>query len=339
MNKKVNIALVGYGYWGVNLLRNLTTIKQSEVLMVCDSREERLKVINETYPGINTTTSFADIINNGEVQAVVIATPTFSHYELAKRALQAGKHVLVEKPLTATTEQAEELVQLATSKGLQLMVDHTFLYSGAVEHMKQLVDGGEIGTLKYFDSTRINLGLLQPDVNVLWDLAPHDISILLFLQKEQPTSVNAVGVSHTGNGIENIAYMTLNYESGFIAHFNCSWTSPVKLRTTLIGGDKKMIVYDDINPTEKVKIYDTGYECKTLEDRTKIYVDYRVGDISIPKVSTHEPLRKMLEDFLSCIESGNTPVSSWEVGLKAVRILEAAQQSIKQNGKLILIKQ
>lgn len=339
MNKKVNIALVGYGYWGVNLLRNLTTIKQSEVLMVCDSREERLKVINETYPGIDTTTSFADIINNDEVQAVVIATPTFSHYELAKRALQAGKHVLVEKPLTATTEQAEELVQLATSKRLQLMVDHTFLYSGAVEHMKQLVDGGEIGTLKYFDSTRINLGLLQPDVNVLWDLAPHDISILLFLQKEQPTSVNAVGVSHTGNGIENIAYMTLNYESGFIAHFNCSWTSPVKLRTTLIGGDKKMIVYDDINPTEKVKIYDTGYECKTLEDRTKIYVDYRVGDISIPKVSTHEPLRKMLEDFLSCIESGNTPVSSWEVGLKAVRILEAAQQSIKQNGKLILIKQ
>jgi predicted dehydrogenase len=335
----VKVALIGYGYWGVNLLRNLTSIKQSEVVLVCDSREERIQAINQTYPGINTTTSFEDVINNDQVEAIVIATPTFSHYELAKRALQAGKHVLVEKPLTATTEQAEELIQLATSKGLQLMVDHTFLYSGAVEYMKELVEGGEIGTLKYFDSTRINLGLLQPDVNVLWDLAPHDISILSFLQKEQPISVNATGVSHTGNGIENIAYMTLNYESGFIAHFNCSWTSPVKLRTTLIGGDKKMIVYDDINPTEKVKIYDTGYECKTLEDRTKIYVDYRVGDISIPKVSTHEPLRKMLEDFLSCIESGNTPVSSWEVGLRTVRILEAAQQSIKQNGKLILIKQ
>jgi len=335
----IKVALIGYGYWGVNLLRNLTSIKQSEVAMVCDSREERLKVINETYPGIDTTTSFEDVINNNQVEAIVIATPTFSHYELAKKALQAGKHVLVEKPLTATTEQAEELIQLATSKRLQLMVDHTFLYSGAVEYMKELVEGGEIGTLKYFDSTRINLGLLQPDVNVLWDLAPHDISILSFLQKEQPISVNATGVSHTGNGIENIAYMTLNYESGFIAHFNCSWTSPVKLRTTLIGGDKKMIVYDDINPTEKVKIYDTGYECKTLEDRTKIYVDYRVGDINIPKVSTHEPLRKMLEDFLSCIKSGNTPVSSWEVGLRTVRILEAAQQSIKQNGKLILIKQ
>lgn len=332
------VALVGYGYWGVNLLRNLTSIKQSKVEIVCDSREERLKAINETYPGINTTTSFEDVINNDQVEAVVIATPTFSHYELARKALQAGKHVLVEKPLTATTEQAEELIELATTKGLQLMVDHTFLYSGAVEYMKELVESGEIGTLKYFDSTRINLGLLQPDVNVLWDLAPHDISILSFLQKEQPTSVNATGVSHTGNGIENIAYMTLNYNSGFIAHFNCSWTSPVKLRTTLIGGDKKMIVYDDINPTEKVKIYDTGYECKTLEDRTKIYVDYRVGDINIPKVSTHEPLRKMLEDFLSCIQTGSTPVSSWEVGLRTVKILQAAQQSIKQNGKLILIK-
>lgn len=335
----VKVALIGYGYWGVNLLRNLTTIKQSEVAMVCDSREERLKVINETYPRVSTTTSFEDVINNNQVEAIVVATPTFSHYELAKKALQAGKHVLVEKPLTATTEQAEELIQLATTKGLQLMVDHTFLYSGAVEYMKELVESGGIGTLKYFDSTRINLGLLQPDVNVLWDLAPHDISILSFLQQEQPISVNATGVSHTGNGIENIAYMTLNYKSGFIAHFNCSWTSPVKLRTTLIGGDKKMIVYDDINPTEKVRIYDTGYECKTLEDRTKIYVDYRVGDISIPKVSTHEPLRRMLEDFLSCIENGNTPVSSWEVGLRTVRILEAAQQSIKQNGKLILINQ
>lgn len=335
----VKVALIGYGYWGVNLLRNLATIKQSEVAMVCDSREERLKVINETYPRVSTTTSFEDVINNNQVEAIVIATPTFSHYELAKKALQAGKHVLVEKPLTATTEQAEELIQLATTKGLQLMVDHTFLYSGAVEYMKELVESGGIGTLKYFDSTRINLGLLQPDVNVLWDLAPHDISILSFLQQEQPISVNATGVSHTGNGIENIAYMTLNYKSGFIAHFNCSWTSPVKLRTTLIGGDKKMIVYDDINPTEKVRIYDTGYECKTLEDRTKIYVDYRVGDISIPKVSTHEPLRRMLEDFLSCIENGNTPVSSWEVGLRTVRILEAAQQSIKQNGKLILINQ
>jgi predicted dehydrogenase len=334
----VKVALIGYGYWGVNLLRNLTSIKQSEVAMVCDSREERLQVINETYPGINTTTSFEDVINNEQVEAIVIATPTFSHYELAKKALQAGKHVLVEKPLTATTEQAEELIQLATAKGLQLMVDHTFLYRGAVEYMKELVESGGIGTLKYFDSTRINLGLLQPDVNVLWDLAPHDISILSFIQQEQPISVNATGVSHTGNGIENIAYMTLNYASGFIAHFNCSWTSPVKLRTTLIGGDKKMIVYDDINPTEKVRIYDTGYECKTLEDRTKMYVDYRVGDISIPKLKTHEPLRKMLEDFLSCIKSGNTPVSSWEVGLRAVKILEAAQQSIKQNGELILIK-
>jgi predicted dehydrogenase len=217
------------------------------------------------------------------------------------------------------------------------MIDHTFLYSGAVEKIKELVDKNSLGILKYVDSTRINLGLIQPDVNVLWDLAPHDLSILAFITKEEPTSVCATGTSHTGNGIENIAYMTLKYASGFIAHFSCSWSSPVKVRSMLIGGDYKMVVYDDLNPTEKVKVYDSGYVCSTDEDRTKMQVDYRVGDIHIPKISTHEPLRKMLEDYVSCIETGNTPISSWKLALQTVKILEAAQKSIKNNSIEVLI--
>lgn len=333
----VNVALVGYGYWGVNLLRNLMSVKGCKTVAVCEVNVERHQAIKALYPGVQTTESYEELINSQDVDAIVIATPVNAHYELAKKALQNGKHVLVEKPLTDSAATSEELVKLAESKNLLLMVDHTFLYNGAVEKIKELVDQEALGKLQYLDSTRINLGLIQSDINVLWDLAPHDLSILLHINKELPKSVIASGISHLSTGIENIAYMTLEYESGFIAHFNCSWSSPVKVRTMLIGGDKKMIVYDDINPTEKVKVYDSGYVCKSDEDRRKIQVDYRTGDIHVPKISTYEPLKKMLEDFTSCITNKTVPRSSASVGLQTVKILEAAQTSIRNNGKKVLI--
>lgn len=333
----INVALVGYGYWGVNLLRNLTSIEECNVLAVCESNQSRHALLTGLYPGISIVSNYEDILNNEAIEAVVIATPVGTHYELTKKALLKGKHVLVEKPLTDSVKTAQELVELAQSKNLLLMVDHTFLYSGAVEKIEELVSSGAIGTLQYLDSTRINLGLIQSDINVLWDLAPHDLSILMAIMKEPPTGVSANGISHIETGIENIAYMTLHYSSQFIAHFNCSWSSPVKVRTMLIGGNKKMIMYDDINPTEKIKVYDSGYMCKTDEDRRKIQVDYRVGDIHVPKISRHEPLRKMLEDFLYCIETKTTPKSSCELGLQVVKVLEAAQASIKNDSKKILI--
>lgn len=333
----INVALVGYGYWGVNLLRNLTSIKNCNVAGVCESNENRHAAIKELYPDAIVVSNYSTVLSNPKIDAVVIATPVDTHYELAKQALLSGKHVLVEKPLTSSTNTAQELVELARSKDLLLMVDHTFLYSGAVEKIRELVDLGTIGKLQYLDSTRINLGLIQSDINVLWDLAPHDLSILAAVSDEKPVSVVASGVSHIGTGIENIAYMTLQYESGFIAHFNCSWSSPVKVRTMLIGGDKKMVVYDDINPTEKVKVYDSGYVCKNDEDRRKIRVDYRIGDIHVPKISTHEPLKKMLEDFIYCIQHGATPRSNAELGLQVVKILEAAQVSISNDGKKVLL--
>ena len=234
--------------------------------------------------------------------------------------------------MTASAAEAEELIELAEQKGLLVMVDHTFLYTGAVQKMKEIVGAGGVGVPKYFDSSRINLGLFQSDVNVLWDLAPHDISILSFLVDEKPISINATGVSHTNNGIENIAYMTVNFASDFIAHFNCSWSSPVKLRQTLIGGDKKMIVYNDLEPSEKVRVYDTGYSHQNDEEKKNIMVDYRTGDVYIPKISGMEALLGMASDFIACIETKSTPLSHAGLGLDVVKILEAGQKSIKSKG-------
>ncbi|MBL0079449.1 MAG: Gfo/Idh/MocA family oxidoreductase [Bacteroidetes bacterium] len=279
----------------------------------------------------------ADIFNNNEIDAVVIATPVFTHFELAKKALENGKHVLLEKPMTSSVEEAEQLIDLANKYQKVLMVDHTFLYTGAVQKMKKMIDSDEIGNIKYFDSTRINLGLFQPDVNVLWDLAPHDISILNYLKPEKPYSVQATGISHTNNGIENIAFLTINYQSGFIAHFNCSWTSPVKIRLMLIGGDKKMVVFNDLEPTEKIKIYDTGYNHKTDEEKKRILVDYRAGDIFIPKIENKEALSGMAADFISAIINNTTPISNYQSGLSVIKILEASQKSIKNQGKEIII--
>jgi len=333
----INCAIIGYGYWGPNLVRNFSATPNTTVKTVADLRPERLAVVSKNYPSIQVTSDIDSIWSDSSIDAVIIATPVFTHFDLAKKALNAGKHVLLEKPMTDTVAHAEELIELATKMGKVLMVDHTFLYTSAVQKMKQLIDDGDIGKVKYFDSTRINLGLIQQDVNVLWDLAPHDISILDYLMPEKPYSVQATGVSHIHNGMENIAYLTVNYSSDFIAHFNCSWSSPVKIRMMLLGGDKKMVVFNDMEPTEKIKIYDTAHEVSTDEEKQRVLVDYRVGDVFIPKLEMKEALGGMAKDFIHAIETGATPLASWKSGLNTIRILEAAQVSIKEKGREVVL--
>jgi len=334
----IRIAQIGYGYWGPNLLRNFMSLGNAQVEILIDSQKDRLAQAVSQFPSLKTSTSVEDAFNNTSVDAVVIATPVFTHYDLAKQALLAGKHVLLEKPMTATVAQAKELIDLAAQIGKLLMVDHTFLYTGAVEKMKTLKEEGVLGNLKYFDSTRINLGLIQQDVNVLWDLAPHDISVLDYMSDELPVSVNATGVSHIHNGIENVAYLTVNYQNNFIAHFNCSWSSPVKIRMMLLGGSEKMVVFNDMEPTEKIKVYDTAHNVSTLEEKQKVMIDYRVGDVYVPKLELAEPLKKLAQDFIHSIENNSEPRASALGGLNTIRILEAAQKSIKQSGKEVKIE-
>ena len=333
----MNVAVIGFGYWGTNLVRNFNSVSDCKVKYVCDSRPERLVLAAKQFPSVIVNSDFELILNDTDIEAIIISTPVYTHFDLAKKSLQKGKHVLLEKPMCSSTQQAYELNDLALKMKKQIMVDHTFLYTGAVQKIKQLISSGVIGNIKYFDSTRINLGLFQPDVNVLWDLAPHDISVLNYLIDDIPYSVNATGVSHTNNNIENIAYLTINYNSGLIAHFSCSWTSPVKIRTLLIGGDKKMLVFNDLEPTEKIRIYDTGYDHKTDDEKMKVLVDYRAGDVYLPKVDSKEALFGMANDFISCIKQNKNPISDFESGLNVIKILEASQLSIKQNGKEIIL--
>lgn len=333
----IKIGIVGYGYWGINLLRNFMALPNCQVKTVCDARMERLAIAKKNYPGLEITTDYNDLLKDPEITAIVIATPVFLHFELAKKALLANKNVLVEKPLTGSLSEANELVELADKKNLKLAVDHTFLFTGSVQKIKNLIDNNEFGNIQYFDSTRINLGLFQPDVNVIWDLAPHDISILNYLIPEKPMSVVCTGQSHTKNGIENIAFLTVYYNSDFIAHFNCSWISPVKIRRILIGGDKKMCLYDDVEPTEKLKIYDTGFSEVNEEDKHKMLIDYRIGDIFIPKISQKEALSEMAANFVEAIMFDKTPLVDGKAGLEVVKILEAAQKSINNNGIVVNI--
>lgn len=333
----IRIGIIGYGYWGPNLVRNFFAAEDCVIKCVADTRADRLFHLQKTFPTIKGVKDASDIIDDPEIDAVIIATPVYTHFNLAKKALSEGKHVLIEKPMASSVFEAEILMNLAAQKNLLLMVDHTFLYTGAVEKMKQLVDEEKLGTIKYLDSTRINLGLFQPDINVLWDLAPHDISILNYLIAEEPYSVNATGVTHTNNTIENIAYLTVNYSSGFIAHFNCSWTSPVKVRMMLIGGDEKMILYNDLEPTEKIKVYDTSYKHSTNEERNSVMVDYRTGDIHVPKLTTTEALLGMANNFIRSIIGLEQPRSNSQLGLDVVKILEASSKSIKNSGCEILV--
>jgi predicted dehydrogenase len=334
----ITIGLLGYGYWGINLLRNFVNTPNCRVRTVCDSRPERLALARKTYPNIAGTRHADDVLNDPAIDAVVIATPVSEHYPMARQALLAGKHVLVEKPFTASVDQARELLDLAARRNRIVMVDHTFLFTDAVQQIKRLTDAGELGRINYFDSTRINLGLFQPDVNVIWDLAPHDLSILNYLVAERPISVVATGSSHTRSGLENIAYLTLYYASDFIAHFTCSWISPLKIRRILIGGTRRMVLFDDVEPTEKVKMYDTGFSVKSEEEKHRMLVDYRVGNIFIPKIAQKEALADLAAEFINAIFEDRPPLTDGQAGLEVVEILEAAQASINQRGREIRVE-
>ena len=335
----IRIGIIGYGYWGPNLVRNFMNVEGCTVSHICDLDIKKLEIAKKKYPSINTTNSIDQVFENSEIDAIVIATPVSTHYDLALKALESNKHILVEKPLTNNVEQAQILGKKANDKNKILMIDHTYLYTPAIQKIKELIDSDSLGEIQYIDSTRINLGLFQTDVNVMWDLAVHDIAICCYLLKEKPISVQAVGISHTENGLENMAYITLHYNTKKIIHFNCSWISPVKIRHMLIGGNKKMIVFNDLETTEKIKIYDSSYKNKLDSENTeKILTDYRIGDIHIPKIPQIEGLLNMAEDFINSIQNNNEPISNFNLGLEIVKILESAQKSIKNNGDVVLLE-
>lgn len=332
----INVGVVGVGYWGPNIIRNFDGFEGANMMMCSDLRPERLAFIRKKFPTIQTTPDYSEIIHSSSIDAVAICTPVFTHYEIAKAALQAGKHVLLEKPMTSTSAQAEELVELAEKKKVTLMLDHTFIYTGAVRLIKKYLDAGEIGDVYYFDSVRINLGLFQHDVNVIWDLAPHDIAIMDFLLNRKPEAVVATGSDHVGQGLEDVAYLTVYFADNLIAHIHVNWLSPVKLRQTIIAGSKKMIVWDDNLPQDKIKIYDAGITVNRSKD--EIYdtlIQYRTGDMFAPKVPLTEALSAEVTHFAECIEKGVKPLTNGQAGVTMVRILEASEKSIKARGKEI----
>jgi predicted dehydrogenase len=336
MNKRIiNVGIIGYGYWGPNLVRNFAALDESNVTAIADRDPDKLSKASKLYPAVLATPNADELITDANVDAVVIATPVRSHYELARAALLNGKHVLVEKPITTTSRQAEELISLASDNGLTLMVDHTFIYTGAIRKLNELINADELGKLYYFDSDRINLGILQQDINVLWDLATHDLAILLHLIDEEPTGVQALGYRHIGKQYE-IAELNLTYESGFHAHIRVSWLSPVKRRLMMIGGGRRMIVYDDVDPSEKVRVYDKGIVLNLSdEDVTTTEPIYRAGDVFIPELDRAEALHTEASHFLDCVLRGQKPQTGGAEGLAVVRILEAAERSLSAGGEMV----
>jgi predicted dehydrogenase len=327
------IAIVGYGYWGPKLVRNFfQNGHYSRIFIVDENPERRARGVSENRGSMGLA-SLDEALRNPEITAVALATPVATHHPLAKAALLAGRHVLVEKPLATTQVDAEELVALAQQRNLVLGVDHTYVYHAAVERIRQYVQSGELGRLAYIDSSRINLGLFQHDVNVLWDLAVHDLAIINRLTDERPTTVQAIGAAHLTQGIENIGILVLRYASGLFVHINCSWVSPVKLRHMLIGGDRKMIVYDDLDGNEPVKIYDSGVVARTDEERNRLLYEYRAGDVFSPRIAQKEALAGLVADFVQAIKTGGQLASDGRFGADNVRILEAAQQSVKNGGR------
>jgi predicted dehydrogenase len=328
----MKIGVIGYGYWGPNLVRNFAELEDVEIKWCADKVAERRALVKKRYPIVNATESADEIFGDPEVDAVVVATPVSSHYLLVKRALERGKHVLVEKPMTRTVEEGEELVQLAEKAGLVLMVDHTFIYTGAVRKMKEILEVGELGELHYLDSVRINLGLFQHDIDVLWDLGPHDLSILTYLVPESPKYVSATGADHTGSGFSDVVYMTVHFAHNFIAHFHVNWLSPVKIRQMLIGGSRRMLIYNDMEPSEKVRVYDRGIRVTTEEGLHKTLVDYRTGDMWAPKIEFREAISVECEHFVECVRFNKIPRTGAAAGLTVVRLLEAAAKSLGAGG-------
>ena len=338
MNKTLRVGIVGYGYWGPNLVRNFSEQIDAEVVWIADKDISKFDLISRRYPAIKTTTEVDDILQDASVDAVVVATPVNTHYKLALTALQADKHVWIEKPMTETSEEAEHLLQEAKARNRIVFVDHTFIYTGAVRHMSKLIRSNELGTVFYYDSQRVNLGLFQRDVNVISDLAVHDFSILDHLLGEHPIAITASGTNHFPGTPENLAYVTLYYQSGTIAHVNVSWLAPVKVRQTLIGGSQKMIVYDDLEPSEKLKIYDKGVSF--TEDEEQIYnmrVGYRTGDMIAPKLETREALGLACEHFMDCISTSSAPSTDGHMGMRVVQLVEAATLSMRARGETVSI--
>jgi predicted dehydrogenase len=332
----IGVGVIGFGYWGPNLVRNFAECPGAAVRAVCDVRPERLDQARRRYPAVRTTTSPADLLADPSVDAVVIATPVDRHFELALAALESGRHVLVEKPMASTSAQASRLVDEAARRRLVLMVDHTFVYTGAVRKMRELTASGELGELYYYDSVRINLGLFQHDVNVLWDLAVHDLAIMDYVLGRQPTAVSATGLSHLRDQPENIAYMTMFFDGALIAHVHVNWLSPVKVRRTLVGGSRRMVVFDDLEASEKIKVYDRGISVNpSPENVYQMLIGYRAGDMWAPQIAVGEALSVEAAHFVECVTAGRRPTTDGEAGLRVVRLLESATESMADRGRLV----
>ena len=332
----IKIGVVGYGYWGPNIVRNFNGVEGAQVTVVCDKNAATLKKLALTNPGIKTVTNIQDVVASPEIDVVAVVTPVSTHFDITKTALLNGKHVFVEKPFTDTAEHARELIDIADKKHLKIMVDHTFLFTGAVKKIKELIDEQALGKIYYYDSTRVNLGLFQHDVNVIWDLAPHDFAIMSYIIHERPVTLSACGSCHV-NDMENIAYINVFFQSNLLAHFNVNWISPVKVRTTFIGGAKKMLVWDDVAPDEKIKVYDKGVEVKSTEGIHDLLVSYRTGDMWAPKIEQIEALRKETQYFIDCIKNDKTPFNDGVAGLQVVKMLEACKESIMAQGKMVAL--
>src|SRR3989449_2344371 len=330
----IRIGVIGYGYWGPNVVRNLRSLEGCQLAAVCDQNPAALQRVRQVYPDLPVTTNPYDLLTSPEIDAVAVVTPVSTHFDLAKAALENGKHVFVEKPFTSTTQRAEELIELADRKNLRIMVDHTFLFTGAVRKIRQLIKEGVLGDLYYYDSTRVNLGLFQHDVSVVWDLAPHDLAIMDFLIQEKPEAVIATGEAHL-NGLVDIAFLTIYFPGNTIAHLNVNWLSPVKVRTTLIGGEKKMLVWNDLEADEKIKIYDKGVQMNNGHGLYDLLVSYRTGDMWAPRVEQAEALKVELTYFIDCVTRDQTPFNDGQAGLRVVRLLEAADQSLKDRGRAV----
>ncbi len=330
----IRIGVIGYGYWGPNIVRNLRGLDSARAEIVCDKSPAALDRVRKAYPGIRTSSDPMEVLRSPDIDAVAVITPVWTHYELAKAALENGKHVFIEKPFTSTSAQAEELIELAARKKLTIMVDHTFLFTGAVRKIRELTESGALGDLYYYDSLRVNLGLFQHDVSVIWDLAPHDLAIMDHIIKGDPEAIVATGERHL-NGVEDVAFMTIYYPRNVIAHINVNWLSPVKIRMTLIGGQKKMVVWNDLVADEKIRVYDKGVQIASGEGLRDLLVSYRTGDMWAPQVEQLEALHVELDYFADCITNSKVPFNDGHAGLRVVRMLEAAEASIQKRGEFI----
>jgi predicted dehydrogenase len=330
----IRVGVIGYGYWGPNIVRNLRSLECAQLASICDTNPASLRRAKHAYPDVPVTADPDELLCSTDIDAVAVITPVWTHFELAKTALENGKHVFVEKPFTSSSAQGEELIELAEKNGLKIMVDHTFLFTGAVRKIRQLLDEDMLGKLYYYDSTRVNLGLFQHDVNVVWDLAPHDLSIVDYLIGGRPEAIVATGESHF-NGMTDVAFITAYYPGNVIAHINVNWLSPLKVRTTLIGGERKMLVWNDLEADEKVKVYDKGVHMTNREGVYELLVSYRSGDMWAPKVEATEALKVELGYFVECIENDLTPFNDGLAGLRVVRMLQAAEESLKRKGEAV----